>query len=264
MTYLDHCERPPLIEPALLCQPMATERVTVSGTLETITDIGSMAVVSFRMDRRLAHAPGQFLRVVFEGHSARAFSFSAPLDGHASDRALVLHIWREQSGAVSNALGDTIRPGHRIVVHGPFGDADHLLGETPLSLVGECASFGKLWSIARWSLRNPMVRPVTVHLRHESEPCSYARTCLDLLRVSGVEVSRFETVDQLRLDADCVVAGSRSLVDDVAVVVRSSGRRVWHDPLDLDRTGRARGQAVPSLRTRVVAAWRGVPPSLVN
>lgn len=104
---------------------------------------------TLELPRPLAHLPGQYCKLQFRGFPERCYSPSYPLEGAPDNRLLHFHIRRLPEGAVSSALGDRIRVGHRVRLTGPFGTAffrpDH---HGRVVLVASGTGFAPMWSIA--------------------------------------------------------------------------------------------------------------------
>jgi NAD(P)H-flavin reductase/ferredoxin len=109
--------------------------------------------------------PGQYLNVAFDGHPARAFCPTAPLDDPSRAGAIHFHIRRVPGGRVSTALGDEIAAGHGVKLTGPFGAA-HLRPNLAarLVLVAADTGFAPIWSIAAVALLEQPYRPIDIVL----------------------------------------------------------------------------------------------------
>jgi 3-phenylpropionate/trans-cinnamate dioxygenase ferredoxin reductase subunit len=105
--------------------------------------------VTLELPRPLAHLPGQYCKLQFRGFPERCYSPSYPLEGAPDNRLLHFHVRRLPDGAVSSALGDRIRVGHRVKLTGPLGTAffrtDH---PGRIVLVASGTGFAPMWSIA--------------------------------------------------------------------------------------------------------------------
>lgn len=111
--------------------------------------------------RPLTIHPGQYCRFTFRGFPARAFSPTAPLDGEPQGAAIRLNIKRVRGGRVSTAIGDKIKPGHRLTVEGPFGHAFLRTGRTNrLILVAGGTGFAPMWAVGDAALRENPQRPI--------------------------------------------------------------------------------------------------------
>jgi 3-phenylpropionate/trans-cinnamate dioxygenase ferredoxin reductase subunit len=79
--------------------------------------------VSIEVEKPLEYLPGQYCNVQFRGHPGRCYSPTYPLVGGPNPRVLHFHIRTLPDGAVSSALGKSIRIGHRVRLSGPHGSA---------------------------------------------------------------------------------------------------------------------------------------------
>jgi 3-phenylpropionate/trans-cinnamate dioxygenase ferredoxin reductase subunit len=105
--------------------------------------------VNIELPRPLNYLPGQYCKVQFRGFPERCYSPSYPLEGAPDRRLLQFQIRRFPDGAVSSALGEDIRAGHRVRVTGPFGSA-YFRPNHPgrIVLVASGTGFAPMWSIA--------------------------------------------------------------------------------------------------------------------
>jgi NAD(P)H-flavin reductase len=105
--------------------------------------------LTVELERPLHYFPGQYCNVQFRGFPARCYSPSYPLEGGPDARLLHFHIRKLPDGAVSSALGETIRAGHRVRLTGPFGTtffrSNHAGGTV---LVSSDTGFAPMWGIA--------------------------------------------------------------------------------------------------------------------
>jgi 3-phenylpropionate/trans-cinnamate dioxygenase ferredoxin reductase subunit len=105
--------------------------------------------VHIEVPRPLNYLPGQYCKLQFRGFPERCYSPSYPLEGAPDRHVLHFHIRRFPDGAVSSALGEGIRIGHRVRVTGPLGSAHfrpNHHGRTVLVASG--TGFAPMWSIA--------------------------------------------------------------------------------------------------------------------
>jgi 3-phenylpropionate/trans-cinnamate dioxygenase ferredoxin reductase subunit len=105
--------------------------------------------VHIEVPRPLNYLPGQYCKLQFRGFPERCYSPSYPLEGAPDRHMLHFHIRRFPDGAVSSALGEEIRIGHRVRVTGPLGSAHfrpNHHGRTVLVASG--TGFAPMWSIA--------------------------------------------------------------------------------------------------------------------
>ena len=133
----------------LVSEPMP-ETVSMPARVAEMTRLAPDVVgVTLELPRPLTHLPGQYCKLQFRGFPERCYSPTYPLEGAPDNRLLHFHIRRLPDGAVSSALGDEIRVGHRVKLTGPLGTAffrpDHA---GRIVLVGSGTGFAPMWSIA--------------------------------------------------------------------------------------------------------------------
>jgi 3-phenylpropionate/trans-cinnamate dioxygenase ferredoxin reductase subunit len=132
--------------------------------------------VSVELQKPLAYLPGQYCKLQFRGFPERCYSPSYPLEG-APDRGLVrFQIRRFPDGAVSSALGERIRTGHRVRLTGPFGHAFFRPGHRGrIVLVASGTGFAPMWSIAAAAMteqpRQGSFSPSTWAQHSVASPC---------------------------------------------------------------------------------------------
>jgi NAD(P)H-flavin reductase len=104
---------------------------------------------NIELPRPLNYLPGQYCKLQFRGFPERCYSPSYPLEGAPDRRMLQFHIRRFPDGAVSSALGEEIRAGHRVRVTGPLGSAHFRPNHHGrIVLVASGTGFAPMWSIA--------------------------------------------------------------------------------------------------------------------
>jgi 3-phenylpropionate/trans-cinnamate dioxygenase ferredoxin reductase subunit len=105
--------------------------------------------VTLNLPAPFDHFPGQYCKLQFRGYPERSYSPTCPLERAPRSHLLYFHVRRFPDGAVSSALGDDIRVGHRVRVSGPFGTA-FLRRDHPgrIVLVASGTGFAPMWSIA--------------------------------------------------------------------------------------------------------------------
>src|SRR5437764_10049523 len=106
--------------------------------------------------------PGQYLSVKFAGFPARELSPTVRADGSAGPGELIFHIRRYPGGLMSTQIGATIRPGHRVQVRGPFGNAYLREGYGPLILIGGGTGWAPTWALAAAARREQRHRDLVV------------------------------------------------------------------------------------------------------
>ncbi|MCW2285395.1 3-phenylpropionate/trans-cinnamate dioxygenase ferredoxin reductase subunit [Rhodoblastus acidophilus] len=140
--------------------PVETFGATVKALRDLSVDITevTLAVKGF-----FEMLPGQYVQVKFAGFPARCYSPTAPLEGPVERGTIRLQIKRVRDGRVSSALGQSIRPGHKAKVVGPYGSAWLRPGQTNrLVLVASGAGFAPIWSIAHAALCEMPDREIVV------------------------------------------------------------------------------------------------------
>ena len=105
--------------------------------------------VTVKLREPFDHLPGQYCKLQFRGYPERSYSPTCPLERAPRRDLLYFHIRRFPDGAVSSALGNDIKAGHRVRVSGPFGSA-FLRRDHPgrIVLVASGTGFAPMWSIA--------------------------------------------------------------------------------------------------------------------
>ncbi|MEE9313243.1 MAG: 2Fe-2S iron-sulfur cluster binding domain-containing protein [Rhizobiaceae bacterium] len=137
---------------------------TVRGVIETLTPLSASVVeVTVRTKNQLAHRPGQYAKLAFDGYPAREYSFTAKMNGNTPADQLIFQIKRLKNGLVSSALGHSIKVGHKAKVTGPYGSAFLQTQETgPLVLTASGTGFAPIWSLARAATLANDNRPLTI------------------------------------------------------------------------------------------------------
>jgi 3-phenylpropionate/trans-cinnamate dioxygenase ferredoxin reductase subunit len=133
----------------LVTEPMP-DSVSMPARVAELTRLAPDVVgVTLELPRPLAHLPGQYCKLQFRGFPERCYSPSYPLEGAPDNRLLHFHVRRLPDGAVSSALGNRIRVGHRVRLTGPLGTAffrqDH---PGRIVLVASGTGFAPMWSVA--------------------------------------------------------------------------------------------------------------------
>src|SRR5437764_2344329 len=190
--------------------------------------------------------PGQYLSVKFAGFPARELSPTVRADGSAGPGELVFHIRRYPGGLVSTQIGATIKPGHRVQVRGPFGNAYLRSGDGPLVLIGGGTGWAPIWSVASAARREQRHRDLVVIAGSREAEGLYMRRSLDWLIDDGVR----EIITTAKIGASApvrrgspthyrpslgpedtvYVAGPPPLVDAVKLKSRAAAARSYADP----------------------------------
>ncbi len=249
----------------------------VSGLVSAITPLSpDIFEVRIELQSSFQFRPGQYVGVKFSGFPARDYSPTVRLDGSAGEREIVLHIRRLPGGIVSTQLGATIRPGHRVQVRGPFGQAFLRDEAAPLVLVAGGTGWAPIWALAHAALLTQAHRDLVVIAGATQQHNLYMGPALDWLSEHGVR----DIITTAERDAqwpsrpgrpthylpslgpeDVVyVAGPPALVDAVKEKAIAARARCYADPfipsatplsfvdrvLGLLRQGRTTPQAKPS------------------
>jgi len=153
-----------IIEDVHLAIEDVPEVVTTAGGVVGINRLAPDVVeVAVELAQPLVYWPGQYVHVRFRGFPARCYSPTVPLDRPGDTRTIRFQIRRLPNGQVSSALGQSIRPGHRLKINGPFGSAYLRLGQlNRLVLVASGTGFAPIWAIAIAALREHPQRKMVV------------------------------------------------------------------------------------------------------
>lgn len=134
----------------------------------------------------LSYLPGQYVKLAFAGFPSRDYSPTLRVDGAAELNELVFHVRREPGGIVSSRLGDAIREGHRVRVHGPSGSKFYRRGEGRLILISTGTGFAPIWAIARAARYTEPDREMIVIAGARLASNLYMKPSLDWLIGTGV------------------------------------------------------------------------------
>jgi NAD(P)H-flavin reductase len=143
------CQARVISDLQLVSEPVP-DTVSMPARVADLTRLAADVIgVTIELPRPLEYLPGQFCKLQFRGFPERCYSPSYPLEGAPDRRLLQFHIRRFPDGAVSSALGQNIRVGHRVRMTGPFGTAyfrpDH---RGRIVLIASGTGFAPMWSIA--------------------------------------------------------------------------------------------------------------------
>jgi len=202
-------------------------------------------------EREIVFFPGQYFRFAFNGFPARAYSATASLDGRIGGHVIRLNIKRLRSGRVSSSLGNAIRPGHRLTIHGPFGRAFlRPGGRGRLILVASGTGFAPIWAIACLALREYKDRPIVMVVGARRLASLYMAPALALLsRTTNVSViptieegqsphpdvriGRIEThLPELDPSDTIYACGSPRMVEAVGGLAEEAGATFYSDPFE--------------------------------
>jgi len=223
-------------------------RARVAGVRELAPDILEVLIAP---EKSIAYLPGQYFRFTFNGYPARAYSPTASFDGRISGRVITLNVKRVRGGRVSNAIGTSIRPGHRLRMQGPFGHAFlRPEGKGRLILAGSGTGFAPIWAIACMALRESRDRPIVMIAGGRRLSALYMKPALaQIARLPNVAViptieegpSPHPSIRVGRIEAhmppldpsDVVYAcGSPRMVSALAGLVEQAGATFYADPFE--------------------------------
>lgn len=215
----------------------------ITGISQLASDIVEVAVL---LDTPVAMRPGQYLSVKFAGFPARDLSPTVRFDGSTAPGELIFHIRRYPGGLMSTQIGATIKPGHRVVVRGPFGGAFLREGDGPIVLIGGGTGWAPIWSVASAARREQRHRELIVIAGSRDAEGLYMRRSLEWLMDDGVRdvIATAETgainpvlrgrpthyLPSLGPEDTVFVAGPPPLVDSVKVKSRAAAARCYADP----------------------------------
>src|SRR5947209_16486575 len=215
----------------------------VTGMSVLTSDIVEVSVL---LGTPIDFRPGQYLSVKFAGFPARELSPTVRADASAGPGELVFHIRRYPGGLVSTQIGATIKPGHRVQVRGPFGNAFLREGGGPIVLVGGGTGWAPIWSVAAAARRQQRHRDLVVIAGAREAEGLYMRRSLEWLIDDGVRnvIAIAEHgatrpvlpgrpthyLPSLGPEDTVYVAGPPPLVDAVRLKSRAASARCYADP----------------------------------
>jgi NAD(P)H-flavin reductase/ferredoxin len=254
------------------CQPSGVR--TVEGVLGSLRALSPDVVeVGIRTSSAMPYHAGQYAQLHFDGYPARPFSITHPLRSNPGSCSIWFHVRRMKGGRVTSALGNRIKPGHRVTLKGPFGSAHFrpdLSGR--LILVGTNTGFAPIWSIAVAALREKPERRMMIIAGGRSIESLYMGTALAQLAsfpnvlvvpvcstpqslTNSVMLGRPTDYMPRLLPTDVLYAcGAPGMVDAIKSIAANVGAACYADPF-LQSTGDATGESV---LTRAVE-WLAVP-----
>jgi NAD(P)H-flavin reductase len=233
---------------------------------------------TIEVEKPFRYLPGQYCNVQFRGYPSRCYSPTYPLEGAPNPHLLHFNIRTLPDGAVSSALGTTIRPGHRVRLTGPHGSAffrpKHPGGTL---LVSGGTGFAPMWSIATAAITERPERELIFVVAARDLASFYMDRALCRLalfpnvtivpvvtepqNVSTAFRSGLPTEHLPILSANDIVytSGAPGLTDQVARAAKSAGARCYSDPF----VANAKHSEPPKLISRL-AGWldSGSAPSL--
>ena len=162
---------------------------------------------------------------------------------------LHFHIRKVTDGQVSSALGQEIRPGHRVKLTGPYGRAFFRQGHSGrIVLVASGTGFAPMWSVAVAAIMEQPQREMVFIVQARSIRSLYMHAALCRLalfpnvtlipmvsepqQISHAIQSGRPTDHLPKLSPDDVVytAGAPAMTDAVARIAKAAGARCYTDP----------------------------------
>ncbi len=204
--------------------------------------------VSVALGRPLDYLPGQYVSVRFSGFPARDYSPTAYMSGDLDPGVLVFHIRRYSDGVVSSRFGSRIRPGHKVRIRGPFGNAFLRPPQENgiLVLVSAGTGWAPIWSLARAACIDHGKRDIVVIAGARDGANLYMSNALHWLRDHGVsdiittcgqnqgsdDVNGrpFHYLPTLGIHDTVYVAGGPGVVTEVESRARAANVRCYTDP----------------------------------
>jgi len=157
--------------------------------LESIRPLSHTIVeVRLRTRKLVPWLPGQYVRVTFQGFPARDYSPTFPFELDHDENVITLHVRRYPGGRVSEALGKAIRPGHKVRINGPYGNAFLRREPEPLYLISTGTGFAPIWSIAVASVLGQPTRPILVIASARFRKYLYMNRGLEWLEQRGIPI----------------------------------------------------------------------------
>jgi 3-phenylpropionate/trans-cinnamate dioxygenase ferredoxin reductase subunit len=224
--------------------------VSVAAELSQLSRLAPDVIgITLEVERPLSYLPGQYCKLAFRGFPARCYSPTYPLAGGPDPHRLHFHIRTLPDGAVSSALGESIRIGHKVRLTGPFGTAffrpNHRGGTV---LVSGGTGFAPMWSIATAAITETPERELIFVVGTRDLPSFYMHRALCRLALfpnvtimpvvsEAQDMSRAfrsglptEHLPNLSPHDIVYTAGPPPLTDSVGEIARASGARCYTDP----------------------------------
>lgn len=159
----------------------------LTGTVSAVRQLSPDIVeTTLLLPQDFTYLPGQYVKCKFSGYPSRDYSPTLRADGTGNLNELILHIRRQPGGAVSSDLGKRIRPGHRVVVRGPFGSAFYRTGTGRIILVAAGTGWAPIWAIARAARYREPSREMVVIVGARDRRNLYMAESLAWLAATGV------------------------------------------------------------------------------
>ena len=229
----------------------APEITTTRARLANLRELApNILELQIAPEKNISYLPGQYFRFTFNGFPARPYSPTASLEGRIGGQVICLHVKRIPGGRLSSCLGTTIRPGHRLRIQGPFGQAFlRPGGRGRLILTASGTGFAPIWAIACMALRERKDRPIVMIAGARRLSALYMTPALVLLarlpnvtviptieegpcppevRIGGIEAH----IPPLNASDIVYACGSPRMVDAVAGYADSAGATFYADPFE--------------------------------
>ena len=205
--------------------------------------------VNVELPRPLDYLPGQYCKLQFRGFPERCYSPSYPLEGAPDRHLLQFHIRRFADGAVSSALGEDIRVGHRVRVTGPLGSAHfrpNHRGRTVLIASG--TGFAPMWSIAAAAITEEPRREMMFVVAARKLQSFYMHQALCRLALfpnvtiipvvsepqnvtAAIRIGRpLDFLPMLSPDDMVYTSGAPAMTNEIARIARQAGAVCYTDP----------------------------------
>lgn len=212
--------------------------------------------VGLELQGPFRHLPGQYCKLQFRGFPARCYSPTYPLEGAPHKRRLNFHIRRLPHGAVSSALGNGIRIGHRVRLSGPFGGAFHRRDHRGrVVLIASGTGFAPMWAIAVAAISERPQRELAFVVATRRLRSFYMHSALcRLARFPNVAI--FPVVSEPQSVSSAIrtgrptdylptlspedlvyTAGGPAMTDAVAQIAQAAGARCYTDPFSATDQG---------------------------
>jgi ferredoxin-NAD(P)+ reductase (naphthalene dioxygenase ferredoxin-specific) len=166
------------VEVAWIAEAPAFPVVRITGrVMEIMAATHDVRIVRVEPDAPFGFTAGQFARVSFAKLPARPYSMANRPD----EAVLEFHIRLVPGGVASEHVQERLRPGDRIALEGPFGDA-YLRdpGPRPIVAVAGGTGFAPIRSIIRTALDRRGGGPIHVYLGFRDERDVYGENDLSM------------------------------------------------------------------------------------
>jgi NAD(P)H-flavin reductase len=176
--------------------------------LERLAPEVMRVVLALPAGQRVPFRAGQYIDIVLDDGTKRAFSFANPPGG--DDARIELHVRRIPGGRFTGHVFDAMKVGDGLRFEGPLGDFTLREGAQPILFVAGATGFAPIKSIVEDAFARGVQRPMQLYwgVRHAGD--LYA---LDLAERWQREHPQFRVVPVLS-EADDAWPGRRGLVHE--------------------------------------------------